>query len=169
MWVWVLAAGLFMLAALLFFFLYRKAKLALENRSNPADALTVDGVAVLLGELEAAGEAIVERLEAKQREVDQMLRLLDAKLELLQVGLAAKPGYDLLHHQAGKVASTAPALIEARLDTSNANEPEMRLGEKQELVLRWEQQGLSPVEIAQRTDLKLDEVRLILSLFQSNK
>lgn len=152
MWLWVLAAGLFALAALLFFFLYRRAKLSLEYWSNPANALTVDGVAVLIEELEAAGEVIVERLEAKQREVDQVLRLLDTKLELLQTALALKNGS--LQQEQPEVSAATVAQGED-------------LGEKQRLVLHWHQQGLNPVEIARQTELKLDEVRLILKLFSN--
>ncbi len=149
MWLWVLAAGLFALAALLFFFLYRRAKLALEYWSNPANALTVDGVAVLIQELESAGDAIVERLESKQREVDQVLKLLDAKLELLQAAIALKNSPMVEQPEVGVAASAETA----------------DLGEKQKLVLHWRDQGLSAVEIARQTELKLDEVRLILRLF----
>lgn len=162
-WMWVLAAGLFMLAALLFFLLYRKAKLALEYGSNPVDALTVDGIAVLLGELEATGEAIVERLEAKQREVDQLLKLLDTKLELLQVSLTLKSGHDAPEQRAEPTAAPSRALLTAEKERNITG-----LGEKQQLVMHWWQQGLSPVEIAQKTNLKLDEVRLMLSLLQSS-
>lgn len=160
MWMWVLAAGLFMLAALLFFLLYRKAKLALEYGSNSANALTVDGVAVLLGELEATGEAIVERLETKQREVDQLLKLLDAKLELLQVSLALKSGNDAPEQRVETRVMPGPVLPTAEQESNIKG-----LGEKQQLVMHLRQQGLSPVEITQKTDLKLDEVRLILSLY----
>lgn len=163
MWMWVLAAGLFMLAALLFFLLYRKAKFALEYWNNPANALTIDGVAVLLGELEATGEAIVERLEAKQREVDQLLKLLDAKLELLNVSLALKSGHSASEQRVETRALPGPVLLTAEEDSNITG-----LGKKQQLVLHWQQQGLSPVEIAQKTQLKLDEVRLILSLLQSS-
>ncbi|NLW16238.1 MAG: hypothetical protein GX033_01015 [Firmicutes bacterium] len=148
MWLWALAAGLFALAALLFFLLYRRAKLALEYWSNPANALTVDGVAVLIEELESAGEIIVERLEVKQREVEQLLKLLDAKLELLQAALA-------LREERPEVKEEAAPGVQV-------------LGEKQQQVLHWHQQGLTPVEIARQTDLKIDEVRLILSLFASD-
>lgn len=158
MWLLVLAAGVFALAALLFFLLYRRAKLALDYSNNPANVLTVDGVAALLSELEATGEIIVERLEGKQREVEQLLQLLDAKLELLQVALALKAGQE------------ASEQVPNESESCLAKPPAVaKLGEKQQSVLLWQQQGLTPVEIAQKTGCKLDEVRLILSLFSSSE
>lgn len=163
MWLWVLAAGIFALAALLFFLLYRRAKLALAYSSNPAHALTVDGVAALLSELEATGEIIVERLEVKQREIDQLLQLLDAKQQLLNASLALRAGQEMLEcssNSDGDSMRQRPPVAEQKLDIA--------LGEKQQSVLHWQQQGLDPVGIARETGLKLDEVRLILSLFRSN-
>ena len=177
-WVWVLAAGLFMLAALLFFLLYRKTKLTLEYRDNPANVLTVDGVAVLIGELEAAGEAIVDRLEAKQREVDQLIQLLDAKVELVQMALAAEAGYEQRFRNE-KADANPVCLPEATptldsqeksqeiIESEAAIEAQTKLGDKHMLVLGGYKQGLSPIEIAQKTGLKLDEVRLILNLLRT--
>lgn len=164
MWLWVLAAGLFGLATLLLFLLYRRAKLALEYSSNPAHALTVDGVAALLSELEATGEIIVERLEAKQREIDQLLQLLDAKLQLVQAALALKTGQETLESDSKTNHDSAEqqqSVVEQKSSVF--------LGEKQRSVLHWQQQGLDPVGIARETGLKLDEVRLILNLFRSNE
>ncbi len=62
-----------------------------------------------------------------------------------------------------------PAAQAAGRDGGTADHSPVRLGEKQQLVLHWQQQGLTPVEIAQKTELKLDEVRLILSLWPSSK
>ena len=50
---------------------------------------------------------------------------------------------------------------EATIDT------QAKLGDKHRLVLSGYKQGLSPIEIAQSTGLKLDEVRLILSLLRA--
>lgn len=161
MWPWLLTAGAFMLAALFFFLLYRKTKLTMIQYSDQANDLTVDGVAVLVGELEAVGEIIVERLEAKQREAERLIQLLDAKIETAQMALAAKSAYTMDDQGGvGQGAVVNPIENKSKQAAAAAN-----TSKKHATVLEQRRQGLSPVEIAQRTNLKLDEVRLILDLF----
>ena len=162
-----------MLAALFFFLLYRKANLALEQVSLAKTDIDVDTVVALLAELEDTGAAIIERLENKQAELEQLVELLDAKMLDIQMALESQSAYDVAHKLADQ-ASTQGSGSDPRLDQqiaagvpdSLAPTAETELAPKHALVLQKQTEGLSAVEIAQQTGLKLDEIRLILNLLQ---
>lgn len=160
MWLWALAASLFLLAALFFFFLYRRARLALDLHNNLGDQLTTDSVVALLAEFESLGDAIIDRVELKQRELEQTIRLLDAKFEAVQVTLAAT-----------RASQIAPGVKEA-----NRPEPVPSLKSakggpalKYEEIFLLFEQGWEPLAIAEEKELKVDKVRLLHNLYKSSK
>lgn len=152
MWIWVLVTGLLGLATLFLFLLYRQTKAALLQYVDGQEPLAVEEVAALLQELEDTGEAIVLRLEAKKQEIDNLTRLLDAKMEAIQMALLAQsspnlsPGSDIISPSATAESKSAAPLA------------------KHNTIKQFVEQGFDPVQIARQTGLDLDEIRLIVNL-----
>ena len=149
MWKWIVAAGLFLIAGLLFFLLYRRSKLALDYWQHAANALSMDEIALLIGELEEAGEVIIAKLEAKQQAMREELGLMEERITALQQTME-KP-VDINEHSAGPLSS----------DTLRPSFQNEKIG----LVLQRHRMGFDPVAIAQESRLNPDEVRLIISLY----
>ena len=155
MWPWILIAVLCLLLMLIMVLLYRRSTLAASVRTTGGELPPIEEVAALLEELEDAGKAIIDRMESKKAEVDAMLRLLDAKLDLLQLALQAKPVED----------SPMPATNRKQEDDRAREFAEA--GGRHEQIKALVAAGLDPLAIAQRTGMRLDEVRLVISLLAS--
>lgn len=156
MWPWVVAAAFCCLLMVVMVLLYRRA--VLIARATPAEGGVppIEEVAALLQELSDAGEAIIARLESKKAEIDAMLRVLDAKLESVQLVLQA---------QQAAVPPTAAVPAPAAARPSDLHDG----GGRHDQVRALQQAGWDPLAIAQKTGLRLDEVRLIISLQQSHQ
>jgi hypothetical protein len=155
MWPWAIAGIFCFLPLALVLFLYRRAVAMVQTASAEREQLPpIDEVAALLQELQDAGEAIIARMESKQAEIDGLLRLLDAKLDAVQLGLQA----------------TAATKQPAERKACSPEEPRTLGNQKNE---RHEQvrillgAGMDPLAISQKTGISLDEVRLIVSLLNS--
>ncbi len=162
-WFWALLALILGVLSVVQFLLYRQARMALAERSEQDVLPPVEEVAALLHELQDAGETIIGRLEAKQEEAEGLLRLLDAKLNAVQMAMEAHATWqDTASANKHKVAE--PQLPD-KSQAQTINPP----SDKHLMVKSLHESGLDPVEIARQTGLRPDEVRLIISLYMRNK
>lgn len=150
MWPWVIVGMLCLLPALLMIGLYRRATRTAHFPLHPNGGDATLEIDSLLGQLEDAADLVIARLEAKQNEVEAMIRLLDAKLEAVQMAMQTQ-------------AQREESVVPSRASRKNEDVSEDLLA-RHELVKTLLQVGLDPLTIAQRTGLRLDEVRLIISL-----
>lgn len=151
MWPWVVVGALCVLPGLLIFRLLRRPTgAAARFPQHPTGGSATEAVDSLLEQLEDAADLIIARLEAKQHEVEAMVRLLDAKLEALQMAMQT---------QQRREENTAVSLTSDKRD--DVGDDALA---RHELVRTLAEAGLDAMTIAQRTGLRLDEVRLIISL-----
>lgn len=150
MWPWVIVGVLCILPGLLIFRLLRRTPRAAGFSPPPNGGSATEAVDSLLEQLEDAADLIIARLEAKQNEVEATIRLLDAKLEALQMAL-----------QSQFVRDEGPTVSSSSQKKDDVGED---LLARHELVRTLAEAGVDAMTIAQRTGLRLDEVRLIISL-----
>jgi len=151
MWPWVIVGVLCILPGLLIFRLLRRTPRATAGfPAPPTGGSATEAVDSLLEQLEDAADLIIARLETKQNEVEATIRLLDAKLEALQMALQTQFARD---------ESPTVSPISQKKDGIGDD-----LLARHELVRTLAEAGLDAMTIAQRTGLRLDEVRLIISL-----
>lgn len=155
-WFWAFLALILGILSVFQYLLYRRARLALAERIEQDTLPPVEEVAALLHELQDTGEAIIGRLEAKQEEADALLHLLDAKLNAVQLAMEA--------HAAWQDSASTKSQVSKQPATVQSADDQKQPSDKHLLVGSLHASGLNPVEIARQTGLKLDEVRLIISL-----
>ncbi len=151
MWPWVIVGMLCILPGLIIFLLLRRTTgTAAGLPLPPTGGTPTEAVDSLLEQLEDAADLIIARLEVKQNEVEAMIRLLDAKLEALQLAMQTQSKRD-------ESTTISPS-------SQKKDEVSDDLLARHELVRTLAEAGLDAMTIAQRTGLRLDEVRLIISL-----